>query len=203
MRIPGAYIFVAFLAGCANAGSGFTERETGIINSRPEGAVMRLFMSDNESDLPVLRGKADNMDQSVITTPEYNKLLAGMLATVRDPENSGVGIAAPQVGISKRIIAVQRFDIEGEPFRFYLNPRITSASDEMVESMEGCLSVADSRGYVIRHSAIVLEYDDPRDLTLKTENIEGFTAIIFQHEIDHLDGILFTDKTVDREPNYP
>lgn len=179
--------------------NGFTEREANLINSRPEGRPMRLFTVDSEQDLLVLRRVCDRVEPSLLGFPEYGRLMQGMLTTVTDPENTGVGIAAPQVGIPKRIIAVQRFDMDGEPLGIYLNPCITEASVGLVRSDEGCLSIPDAKGMVMRHRTVTVEYNDPEDFTLRTETVDGFTAIIFQHEIDHLDGILFTDKTITQD----
>jgi peptide deformylase len=119
-----------------------------------------------------------------------------MLKTVRNPENEGVGIAAPQVGILRRLVAVQRFDKEGEPFEFYVNPEIVEYGEPKEYGSEGCLSVPNHRGEVLRSRCITLRY---RDLQFKrqTEIIEDFTAVIFQHEIDHLDGILYIDRISD------
>jgi peptide deformylase len=126
-----------------------------------------------------------------------------MLATVQNPENEGVGIAAPQVGILRRVVAVQRFDKEGEPFEFYVNPEIVEFGDEMELGGEGCLSVPDFSGDVWRAQRIVIKYRDEK-FAEHTETIEGFTAVIFQHEIDHLDGILYIDRMEedDQEEEY-
>ncbi len=94
----------------------------------------------------------------------------------------------------KNIIWVQRFDKENEPYEYYLNPKITKYSDLKRNCGEGCLSVpiikdtTETRSY-----AILLEYDK-LDKTHHTEMIEDFTAVIFQHEIDHLNGIIFLDR---------
>jgi peptide deformylase len=117
-----------------------------------------------------------------------------MLATVKDPANEGVGIAAPQVGLLRRMVAVQRFDKAGEPFEFFLNPEIIAMLGENKPGGEGCLSVPDMRGVVSRSHHIVLRYRDV-DFVEHTDTIEGFTAVIFQHEVDHLDGVLYIDKT--------
>lgn len=96
----------------------------------------------------------------------------------------------------------------GEPFGIYVNPVITYYSDSLVLGREGCLSVPDIEGMVRRSLEITLNYNDPEDylsemgggLKVKTETIRGFTAVIFQHEVDHLNGILFTDKMVGSSP---
>jgi peptide deformylase len=105
---------------------------------------------------------------------------------------SGVGIAAPQVGINRRIIWVQRFDKEGKPFEYFLNPVILWSQLQNLGS-EGDLSITDFRDQFYRSKVIQLEYSDLKGKK-HTEIVEGFTAVIFQHEIDHLSGILISDK---------
>ena len=117
-----------------------------------------------------------------------------MLLTVTDPENEGVGIAAPQVGIGRQVVAVQRFDKPEQPFEFYVNPRLTYLSDEKQKGWEGCLSVPNQRGEVLRSKQVVVTFNHPNTFELQCDTIEGFTAIIFQHEIDHLSGTLYIDK---------
>jgi len=104
----------------------------------------------------------------------------------------GVGIAAPQVGLQRQIILVQRFDKANEPFEIYINPIIKSCSDEQKLGKEGCLSIPNYTAEVFRPIKIMLEYVD-LDGKKHIEEISGFTSVIFQHEIDHLNGILFTD----------
>ncbi|MCC8034854.1 MAG: peptide deformylase [Rikenellaceae bacterium] len=180
----------------ASSEGGFDRRETAVINSGQDYPALRLYTVDDNDDLEILRRRCDPVNASIVGAEDFGRLVERMLATVTDPDNTGVGIAAPQVGISKRIILVQRFDKEGEPFECYLNPSIVEASPEMVESPEGCLSIPDVRKSVLRHRSITIEYNRPTDFGLCRETIDGFTAIVFQHETDHLDGILFTDKTI-------
>jgi peptide deformylase len=134
------------------------------------------------------------MDEKMVGSEELATICRRMLATVKDPANEGVGIAAPQVGLLRRMVAVQRFDKAGEPFEFFLNPEIIAMLGENIPGGEGCLSVPDMRGVVSRSHHIVLRYRDV-DFVEHTDTIEGFTAVIFQHEVDHLDGVLYIDKT--------
>ncbi len=200
---------IAAAVGCAMGEDGFTEEEMRLIVGEAgdvagNGAVatdsmlfgvemMRVLRSDVEEDLAVLRMEAEEVSDGMMKTEEFELLCRRMLATVNDPENTGVGIAAPQVGISRRIVAVQRFDREGEPFEFYVNPEIVRYGGEAAPGWEGCLSVPDRRGVVERSQEIELRYRTAcgRD-TLET--VRGFTAVIFQHEIDHLEGILYVDR---------
>ena len=180
------------LAACA-VPKGFTDKECEVIASQ-SGAVMRLCRIGDRADSLFLRRKAAPLGAEELKSEYFRRLKQGMLLTVRDPADEGVGIAAPQVGVSRRLIAVQRFDKPGEPFEFYLNPEIVESSAETAPGREGCLSIPGLAGRVVRAQRIVLRYRDER-FAEKTETIDGFTAVIFQHETDHLDGILYTDRT--------
>jgi peptide deformylase len=115
-----------------------------------------------------------------------------MFATMTDTLNPGAGIAAPQVGIGVKMIWAQRFDKPAEPFEVFYNPVITEYSDSINSGNEGCLSVPGYCGKVDRSQNITLIYLDSLG-DKKTENISGFTAVILQHEVDHLNGILYYD----------
>lgn len=107
--------------------------------------------------------------------------------------DGGVGIAAPQVGINRKVIWVQRFDKQGEPLEYFINPVITWKSELQNLGPEGDLSIPEFRGQFYRSKVIQLQYVDLKGQKF-TEIVEGFTAVIFQHEIDHLFGILISDK---------
>ena len=153
---------------------------------------MRVFKITDRSDSLLLR------KQSVDVIPDTSDLVLQtfidrLYATVRDSMSLGVGIAAPQVGILKNIIWVQRFDKEGFPFEVYLNPRIIKYSELKRPCLEGCLSIPEKRDTTQNRSyAILIDYLD-RHGNPQVDMVEDFTAVIFQHEIDHLNGILFTD----------
>ncbi len=141
---------------------------------------------------PVLRRKAHKVttfDQDLIN------LINDMVETMR--QAPGVGLAAPQIGLSERIIVVEYGDDEDEnaPKKLYavINPEIVSASEEKVEGVEACLSVPQMAGEVERHEKIVVKGFNRHGRPIKIK-LEGWIARIFQHEIDHLDGVLFTDR---------
>lgn len=113
------------------------------------------------------------------------------LVETMDVEN-GIGIAAPQIGIHKRLIIV---DIGNNQPQAFFNPKITSRSFTKTESEEGCLSVPGVFGIVKRHRAVTVTAENLEGVT-QTFRAEGLMAIVFQHEIDHLDGILFIDKVL-------
>lgn len=124
-------------------------------------------------------------------------LTASMQATML--ERNGVGIAAPQVYVSKRVIIVaSRPNVrypdapEMQPI-IMLNPVITKRSEQTILGEEGCLSVPDTRGQVARAEKITVQYLNLQGQPVEI-HLEGFPARIVQHEVDHLDGILFTER---------
>lgn len=133
---------------------------------------------------PVLREKAMEVTKF---NRNLHKLLDDMAATMYDAE--GVGLAAPQVGISKRVIVV---DIGEEPGLIEMvNPVIIEKAGEQL-GPEGCLSIANINGEVLRAQRIKLRAQDRFGETFEMEATD-FLARAFQHEVDHLNGILFTD----------
>jgi peptide deformylase len=161
-----------------------------MIESGKSSDRMRITQITNKSDSLLLRSKAIKIRK--FNDPLLSKLSERMMHTVLDPGNKGVGIAAPQVGIENRMILVQRFDKEGEPFETIINPVIISTSDSMWKRIEGCLSIPVIRDTVERPWSIKIRYRDIQGNRIK-ETVNGFTARIFQHEIDHLNGVLFID----------
>jgi len=110
-----------------------------------------------------------------------------------------VGLAAPQVGISKRIIVVDITSVgmgEKPDLQVYINPVITNRSTETEIGREGCFSTGNVCGIVDRSSEVTVEGFDRNGVPLK-EVYRGFTARVFQHETDHLDGIRFPDRITD------
>ena len=168
----------------------FNDFEKSLINTADENSLMHVYQITDGKELAVLKKPSEDIK---FDDPLLDKLAARMLLTVKDPEHSGVGIAGPQVGINKNVIWVQRLDKKDEPFEFYLNPKIIWRSKLTRQGAEGCLSIPDLRQDVKRSYAIKLQHID-RKGQVKEELIEGFTAVIFQHEVDHLYGILFPDR---------
>lgn len=168
----------------------FTRWERTIINESADVMYVTVLPQDSA----VLRTPSVDFTLRELHSKELKTLMAKMLSTVTDPSQDGVGIAAPQVGINKRLVWVQRLDKEGEPFECYLNIRIDSLIGEKNPGPEGCLSVPGMRGIVPRYESAVISYVNPETFEQQKETINGFTAVIFQHECDHLDGILYIDK---------
>jgi len=144
---------------------------------------------------PVLRRKAHavtNFDKNLQT------LIDDMVETMRDAP--GVGLAAPQIGLSERLIVVEYYakeeDEENEEASkkvwAVLNPEIVKASEEKLVGVEGCLSIPGMVGEVERHTEVLVKGLNRHGKPMKVK-AKGWLARIFQHEIDHLNGVLFPD----------
>lgn len=187
----------AMLVSCGTAVSlTMTKEEADLINGSSD--VMRILSIDNESDRAVLGNSSRNFNLADLNTAEYRSLATKLVKTLESTDG-GVGLAAPQVGINRRVVAVRRVDKEGGPIEVYPNIRIEEFRGEMVAGPEDCLSVPGQRGDVLRYRDITIVYtdinsdrmDQPREIR---EDVSGPAAVIFQHEADHLDGVIFTDK---------
>jgi peptide deformylase len=147
---------------------------------------------------PILRKRAREVAPEELRSPEVQTLIDDLIETRRAA--NGAGLAANQVGETLRVAVAE---VEGTNPRYpykppiqltvMLNPVIEPVDDEMIAINEGCLSVPDLRGYLERHAAIRVRYLD-RDGNEHTDVRRGLTAGTFQHEVDHLDGVLFVDR---------
>lgn len=181
------------LFGCGSNGRGLAPAEKALING--SDSLMRVLTVADSADVAVLRSESVNFSAADLQSPEFEALVAKMKFTVQDPSQDGVGIAAPQVGLNRRLIVVCRLDLPGEPFEAYANVQIDSLWGDDIVGREGCLSIPGLRGNVARKEFAAVSYADPSDFTVRSEVVSGYVARIFQHEVDHLAGILYTDRT--------
>lgn len=149
---------------------------------------------------PELRKISQEVTEDECKTKEFKKIIKDMFDTMKF--ESGVGLAAPQIGVLKRLVVVgveksERYpgtpDIKEEVI---INPVITPLEPKGEGFWEGCLSVPGMRGLVERPNKIKMEWQDEK-WKHHTEIIEGYRAIVYQHECDHLDGILYVDRLKD------
>ena len=182
------------LFGCSR-NTGLTKAEKALIAD--SDSLMRVLTVADSADLAVLRAESVNFSAADLQSQEFEALVAKMKYTVQDPSQDGVGIAAPQVGLNRRLIVVCRLDLPGEPFVAYANVQIDSLWGETLVGREGCLSVPGLRGNVPRAEFAAVSYVDPETLLVCRDTVAAYVARIFQHEVDHLDGILYTDRTGD------
>lgn len=148
---------------------------------------------------PILRRKARPISDP--RAPEIQRLIDDMIVTMR--EAPGVGLAAPQVAEPLRLAVIEYApdaedlpeDAELPEPKLYviINPEIAARSEEMVDGPEGCLSIPGYAGTVSRHKAVTIKALNRQGRPIKIK-ADGWLARIFQHEIDHLDGVLFIDR---------
>ena len=117
------------------------------------------------------------------------ELIENMIATMY--HEHGIGLAAPQIGVSQRIIVLDISTSAASPQHF-INPKIIAASKTKITSEEGCLSIPDYRETIKRHEQITISALDKNAVPVEL-HADGLLAICLQHEIDHLDGVLFVD----------
>ncbi len=147
---------------------------------------------------PVLRARAREVTPEELRSPEVQRLIDDLIETKRAA--NGAGLAANQVGEALRIAVAE---VQGSnprypykppiPLTVMVNPAIEPAADDLIEINEGCLSVPGLRGFLERHARVRVRYLD-RHGNGRDEIRRGLTAGTFQHEVDHLDGILFVDR---------
>jgi len=146
-----------------------------------------LTVNDNE---PALRQKSQLISNNEITKPDMQKFFESLKETMY--KKDGVGLAAPQVGQLLRVVCV---NMENNIAKIFINPHITKKSWLKTIMEEGCLSIPGIYGKVKRPKKITVSYQNRQGESI-TEKMSPLASRIIQHEIDHLDGILFTDKII-------
>ena len=170
-------------------------------------AIRRVLRIDDPEDRKILTTKSVRVKQF---DKGLQTLVNDMIETMR--EHNGVGLAAPQIGVLRRVVVIEQPAIEEEqedgttvvkePAKLVVmvNPEITEASDERFTMLEGCLSLPGWYGEVPRPAQVSIKYQDlqGREHRLKNADARGyFIGRMAQHEIDHIDGILFTERIED------
>lgn len=147
---------------------------------------------------PLLRQKCTEVEDM----NEARKIISKLITSLNKSEKDGIGLSAPQIGITKRIYIAKKIIYQGEKEEHldiaFINPTIIKGSKDKGESLEGCLSISDTYGYVIRHKKITVEYTDLSG-NIKKLRTGGYLSYVIQHEQDHLDGVLFIDKLIDKK----
>jgi peptide deformylase len=177
--------------------SPFTEAEKAIIVSGTVEIPFRVLQIADKQDSMVLRTPCSDV-QNFANDTVFHLLVERLKTTLR--EKNGVGIAAPQVGISKNLFLFMRLDLPGEPVVVAVNPKILAHPDTTVcFERDGCLSIPNRSGNSIRYPWVDVEYWDEDGVIIRERlegysRVDGFVGVIFQHEFDHLGGVLFLDR---------
>lgn len=187
-------MLLSLLIGHAGAQE-FTPVEKQLILEGDTSAMLRVYKITIQHEQEVLLSQSTDINPLDPLLPLLSKR---MFLAMRDSANPGVGIAGPQVGINRNVFWIQRFDKPGSPFEFIINPVILKSSLLTRRGGEGCLSIPDERGTVLRSYALLIDYYT-LDGIKHTDMLEDFTAVVFQHEYDHLRGILFTDRILSQQ----
>lgn len=166
-----------------------TPAEISLINQGDINTALPIYQTTDDHQHQILLNLSTEIDPLDKNTAILVKRMKESLLST----DGGVGIAAPQVGVNRKVIWVQRFDKPGEPLEYFINPVIIWRSELQNLGPEGDLSIPDFRDQFYRSKVIQLEYVDLKGQK-HSEMVEGFTAVIFQHEIDHLFGVLISDK---------
>ena len=157
--------------------------------------TLRILTIENPKDEKVLRKISNYVDQEEIITEEFQTFLDQLLQTAVSSEKQigvqSAGISAPQVGKNIRVFYI--LNSGEDKFELFINPEVTIANMKQDEDWEGCLSVPGIEEPVSRYKKVKVTYLD-RGGNLKKETFRGMEAREIQHELDHLDGILFIDR---------
>jgi len=199
MRTIALLVLIIAMIGC-NKPNRMNEKERNLIDSGDYNTPFRVLTIDNANDLKVLRTPCKDLNYEG-DSAMIKKLAARLLSTMI--AENGVGIAAPQIGISRNIFVFMRINQPNHPVEIAINPRIINKPNESIcFEGDGCLSIPGQSGNTARYAWIEVEYLNIEGVTIR-ERLEGFsrtddfTGIIFQHEYDHLQGVLYTDKLID------
>ena len=150
---------------------------------------------------PILREKTKELTESEVLTKEFKHLIRDMFDTMKKAD--GVGLAAPQIGILKQVFVMgterEKTKYEEQTiidYKVIINPKIKFLTKELSQMWEGCLSIPNIRGIVQRPKKIEMTWRDQK-WNSYVQVIDGFEAVVCQHEYDHLQGILYVDKLKD------
>ncbi|PIF45074.1 peptide deformylase [Chryseobacterium sp. 52] len=182
-----SFLLILFI-GFVNAQK-LTTNEISLINQGDTNTALPIYQTTDTDQHTTLL----NLSSEINPTDAHTAVLVKRMKESLLSTDGGVGIAAPQVGINRKVIWVQRFDKKDEPLEYFINPVIVWKSELQNLGPEGDLSIPEFRDQFYRSKVIQLEYVDLKGQKY-SEIVEGFTAVIFQHEIDHLFGILISDK---------
>ncbi|MDR0866746.1 MAG: peptide deformylase [Candidatus Symbiothrix sp.] len=185
---------LTLMSGCSQAN--FSEEEQTLINNGTAEDAFRVLLITDKQDSLVLR--TPGTDIVDFEDPALQLFIERLKTTLVVAD--GVGIAAPQVGVSKNIFLFSRLDLPGEPVIVAINPKIINHPDTTVcFERDGCLSIPGVWGNSIRYPWVEVEYYNEKGGLIR-ERLEGysrqdtFSAVIFQHEYDHTEGVLYIDK---------
>jgi len=156
---------------------------------------LKIYTIKDKEEEKILRKKSLPVDEEQFRDPKFHEFLDDLLYTALHSEDQdnvpAGGIAAPQVGKNIRVFYTLNYDTD--KWQLFINPKITPIGFSKTSIIEGCLSVPNIEGEVLRYRKVKIKYQN-KEGNRKTEKFEDINAIAVQHELDHLEGVLFIDK---------
>lgn len=158
---------------------------------------LKIYTITDKKEEEVLRQKSSPVQEDQMKTSEFKEFLKDLLYTAQHSEEQGNvpagGISAPQVGRNIRVSYILNYTTN--QWQLFINPEVEPNGFAKISTIEGCLSVPNREEEVMRYKKVKVKYQD-EDGNWKTEKFKDYNAVTIQHELDHLDGILFIDKIV-------
>jgi peptide deformylase len=159
---------------------------------------LKIYTIEDPKEEKLLRTKSKKVSKEEINSEEFQKFLRDLLHTAKTSEEQvgleSAGISAPQVGVLKRVSYIFNYDIG--KFELLINPTVQNIGEKTDIDLEGCLSIPNKEGKVERFRKIKVKYINKKGDTVK-RRFTDLNARVVQHEVDHLNGVLFIDKLVD------
>ncbi len=159
---------------------------------------LKIYTIKNKEEEEILRKRSSPVKEKQFKDPKFGIFLDDLLYTALHSEDQvdvpAGGIAAPQVGENIRVFYTLNYDTD--KWQLFINPKVTPIGFSKASIIEGCLSVPNIEGEVLRYRKVKIKYQD-RNGEWKTTKLEDINAIAVQHELDHLEGVLFIDKMIE------
>lgn len=153
--------------------------------------ALRILKIDKKEDEKSLRTPSVPVKPEEFGTKELRTFLKDLLLTAKESEEPAGGLAAPQVGVNKRIFYI--LDYDTEEWKVFINPEVEPIGFFKTKGEESCLSIPNREEEILRYKKVKIKYQDEKG-NWHTEKYSDLNAITIQHETDHLDGILFIDR---------
>lgn len=153
--------------------------------------TLRILTIKKKKDLETLRIVSDEVKKEEFGDQSFNKFLDDLLETAIGSKIPACGISSPQVGVNKRVFYINNYDTK--EWELFINPIVEPINFTKIESDEACLSIPNCEGRVSRYKRVKVKFQDRKGIWY-IKKYDDYNAITIQHENDHLDGILFTDR---------
>lgn len=152
---------------------------------------LKILTIKNKKSVETLRSVSEEVKKEEFGDRSFNEFLDNLLETAIKSKVPACGISSPQVGINKRVFYINNFDTK--EWELFINPIVEPVNFTKIETDEACLSIPNCEGRVSRYKRVKVRFQDRKGIWY-IKKYEDYNAVTIQHENDHLDGILFTDR---------